>query len=101
MSRRTPARSGAPSGEAPENPTLAPRRAGVKRLWPVILGGTALLLAGALALLWPVFVAAGVGVGAFMIAALLVLTLGPVLMLRKVLRRTHGGSHDTPAERKG
>lgn len=57
-------------------------------LWRLFFGSVLALLAGALLILWPVFEAAGTALGAFMIVALLVLSLTPLFLLRSTLRRT-------------
>jgi len=57
-------------------------------IWRLLFGSVLALLAGALVILWPVFEAAGTALGAFMIVALLVLSLTPLFLLRSTLRRT-------------
>lgn len=56
--------------------------------WRLFFGFVLLLLAGAILILWPLFEAAGPILGVLMLAALLVLSLTPFVLLGRTLRRT-------------
>lgn len=51
------------------------------------------LLGGALAILWPLLKMAGTALAMGMVAAVLVLSLTPLLLLHSTLRRTRASSH--------
>lgn len=57
-------------------------------IWRLLFGSVLALLAGAMVILWPIFEAAGTALGAFMIVAVLILSLTPLFLLRSTLRRT-------------
>ena len=67
-------------------------------LWRLILPLAVALLTGAIVILWPVFDAAGAALGAFMLAAVLILSLVPILLLRSTLRRTAATRRNEEAE---
>ena len=94
-------KSGSPADpqpvEASESARAAPRPRRAEILWRIVFAGVLALTAGTLVLLWPVFRAAGAPVGVGMAVAILVLSLTPVLLFRRVLRRA-AGSH--PNEKK-
>lgn len=75
-------------GHRPPATTRRDRRHGF--LWPVLFGSVLALLAGTFVVLWPVFRAAGAGVALGMVVALVVLSLTPVMLLRKALSRPSG-----------
>ena len=70
-----------------------------KHLWSILLWLTLLFVGGGLAFLWPVFEAVGTGVAVGMIAAVLVLTLAPLLLLRTILKRASAETDDGAASR--
>lgn len=65
-------------------------------LWPVLVAANLALIAGGLALLWPVFKVAGTGLALGMVAAVLLVSLTPLLLLRRVLRRP--SAPNTPSQ---
>ena len=76
-----------------------PGRVPHEYLWPAILWLTLLFVGGGLAFLWPVFEAVGAGVAVGMIAAVLILSLTPLLLLRTILKRVPAERNDGPAPR--
>lgn len=100
--RKPPAPSRLPNVDDPmKAASVVPhrRRAPHKALWPVILWLTLLVVGGGLAFLWPVFEAVGAGVAAGMIAAVLILSLTPLLLLRTILKRAPAETNEEPAPR--
>ena len=67
-------------------------------LWPVLFGLFLAFLAGALAILWPLLKMGGTGLALGMVAAVLVLSLTPLLLLRSLLRRTSVSSQGSEKE---
>ena len=72
----------------------------MRRLWVLIFAATVLLVGGTIAVLWPAFEAAGAPVAAGMIAALLAFSLGPALLLRKLMRQPRHRADEEAAEPK-
>lgn len=66
--------------------------------WRVFFGVIVLLLAVAVVILWPLFEAAGTILGAVMLAAMLILSLTPLFLLRSTLRRTAASHPDEKEE---
>ena len=66
-----------------------------KMVWPVLFGLYLVLLVGALAVLWPLLKMAGFGIALVMVAAVLVVSLTPLLLLRSTLRRARSSAHET------
>lgn len=57
-----------------------------KLLWPVLCGLTLAFLAGGLAFLWPILKMAGLEVALVVVVAVILSSLIPLLLLRRILR---------------
>lgn len=92
--KRDSGSSDAPPPSSAEEPQSAPATSrGDQRLgflWPVLFGSVLVLLAGTFVVLWPVFKAAGAAVALGMALALVVVSLAPLIVLRKTVNRMSG-----------
>ena len=94
MPRKRRSGSSAPSAVSSEDgPGISSSRGSgggrrLKLLWPVLIGSCLALVAGALAVLWPLLKMGGTALALGASVAVLVLSLTPLLLLRGILRRT-------------
>ena len=73
--------------EPTDLPTEASARGRRKALWPVLFGLQLVLIGGGLLLLWPFLATWGTGFAAALVAVVLVLSLTPLLLINKIMRR--------------
>lgn len=94
------ARPVADSGDHRPGTTAAAGGGGRRRpmVWPVLFGLFLAFLAGAIVILWPLFRMGGMGVALGMVAAVLVLSLTPLLLLRGLLRRAPASGEGSKEE---
>lgn len=83
-----------------DNSTGPQSRAGrrSKLLWPVLATLTVFFLTASLTFLWPIFKMGGIGFALFMVVAVAALSLGPLLLLRKVINSASADRGKKPNE---
>ena len=66
--------------------------------WSLIFGFNVAVVAGGVAILWPVLKMAGTALAVGMVVALVIISLTPLLLLRTILRSAPASNHESDKE---